>query len=338
MTTTSSKTTEDTKEGKEFLELIQSQVLKAIDIKLPDMAKTMVDAFKNLNKSEGEADGISQIKIDEYFYEYDTDHVACKVCTKYCSDFPKRLSTHLRGNYGLFLKHNTSCSSTNKERRKRLHEHIKGELHLWCVSRKDQIIKEEQLFKERNKRAANIIVTAAVQSALELDGSLQFIRLNNMLETLFNDFPTKNDGRENYFLIRDIIFHKLSENIKARFKNVEHACFTLDKVTVRRTPFTVLMTYFFYEGKIHVLLNSVHKMREEDYDGKGAAEMVGKVLMSTLDLSKDDVGRKYRHATYDGVYASPEERVAGIYLYNLCCFCFWLFLCFFFVKYSLDSE
>ena len=153
---------------------------------------------------------------------------------------------------------------------------------------------------------------SAIWSLLELDGSQKFTRLNDLMEMLqTSDYPTKNDGRQNFFSIWEIVFDKLTETIRRNFKNVRSACFTLDKVTVRRTPFTVIMTYFFNEGKIHVLLNSVHKMKADEYDGRGSAEMVGKVLMNSLGLTKEEVGEKFRHGTYDGVYASTDERVAG---------------------------
>lgn len=225
---------------------------------------------------------------------------------------PKGLRNHFKGSYGTFLKPDSLNSKTKKERRKRIHEHVRGELHVWAATQEKEEIKKEEIFNEKNIKAAEIIVTTAIQSLLELDGSLQFVRLNNMLQTLFGDeFPTKNDGRENFFVIRDLVFVKLSDKIKEKFQSVESACFSLDKVTVRRTPFTVLMTYFFFEGRIHVLLNSVHKMMESEYDGPGCAEMVGNLLMLSLNLSKEEISQKFRHGTYDGVYASSEDRVAG---------------------------
>ena len=33
--------------------------------------------------------------------------------------------------------------------------------------------------------------------------------------------------------------------------------------------------------------------------------------MKSLGLSKEEVGKVFRHGTYDGVYAMKEERVAG---------------------------
>ena len=66
--------------------------------------------------------------------------------------------------------------------------------------------------KDKNIRAAQIVVSSAVQSLLELDGSLHFVRLNNMLETILSsEYPTKNDGREHFFSIRDLVFTKFSE-------------------------------------------------------------------------------------------------------------------------------
>ena len=302
--------------GDKFLEKICQGVIKAVDRKIPDMAKQIADCLNQPPVAENIKER-KEIKIDEYFEAIDLDYVACKVCTKFCKEAPLKVRSHLRGNYGIFLKHTTSDSALNKERRKRLHEHVRGELHTWCESRNCQAIIEEQILKDKNIRAAQIIVSSAVQSLLELDGSLHFVRLNNMLETLLaSQYPTKNDGREHFFSIRDIVFNKFSETLKDKLKSVENACFTLDKVTVRRQPFTVLMTYFFFEGKIHVLLNSVHKMKDSEYDGPGSAEMVGKVLMASLNLSKQEVAQKFRHATYDGVYATRDERVSGT-VYNI---------------------
>lgn len=52
-------------------------------------------------------------------------------------------------------------------------------------------------------------------------------------------------------------------------------------------------------------------MNPEEYSGAGAAEMLGKVLMTSLGLSKEDVAEKFCHGTYDGVYATTQERVRG---------------------------
>ena len=83
------------------------------------------------------------------------------------------------------------------------------------------------------------------------------------------------------------------------------------QVTVSRTSFTVVMTYFFYEGKIHIILNKIQKLTTEDYDGPGTAHMLIKTLCETLGVTTSKLSRILKHLVYDGVYADVEERVAG---------------------------
>ena len=140
--------------------------------------------------------------------------------------------------------------------------HTKTDIHYWCVEQ-DRIADLNEKIKQENEvKGSEIIVTSAVQCLKELDGSLKFVRTNNLLEILNKDSPTKNDGRQMFFTIRELLFEKICTTIKQKFQSIQSACFTLDKVTVRRTPFTVIMSYFFSGGRIHVVLNSVHKMRQ----------------------------------------------------------------------------
>ena len=44
---------------------------------------------------------------------------------------------------------------------------------------------------------------------------------------------------------------------------------------------------------------------------QGCAEMVGNLLMLSLNLSKKEISQKFRHGTYNGVYAFSEDRDAG---------------------------
>ena len=61
---------------------------------------------------------------------------------------------------------------------------------------------------------------------------------------------------------------------------------TLDKVTIQHRTFTVLLSFFFYEGSIYCLLNDLLKMEDDDYDGPGTAGMVVRSLMLTLGLTR----------------------------------------------------
>ena len=82
-------------------------------------------------------------------------------------------------------------------------------------------------------------------------------------------------------------------------------------VTVQRTSFTVVHTYFFFNGKLHVILNKLHNLSSDQYDSTGTAKMVIKTLCETLGVSESKLSRLLRHFIYDGVYADIEERVKG---------------------------
>ena len=72
---------------------------------------------------------------------------------------------------------------------------------------------------------------------------------------------------------------------------------------MQRTSYTVLMTYFFYDGKIYVILNKLHKLSTKEYSGEETATMVINVLCETLGYTKTKLAKVLKHFVYDGVYA-----------------------------------
>ena len=60
-----------------------------------------------------------------------------------------------------------------------------------------------------------------------------------------------------------------------------------------------------------MVLNKLTILNLDDYDSEGTARMVVDTLISTLGYSRTQLSNTLRHVSYDGVYASPEERVAG---------------------------
>ena len=55
-------------------------------------------------------------------------------------------------------------------------------------------------------------------------------------------------------------------------KVTEFSC-TLDKVTVQHRSFTVLLTFFFMDGKIFCLPNSLITVKEDEYNANGTVKM-----------------------------------------------------------------
>ena len=125
------------------------------------------------------------------------------------------------------------------------------------------------------------------------------------------NIATKNDARSEFFRLRNVTFDVLTEKTKQYFSHVKDIAVTLDKVTVQRTSFTVICTYFFNNGRIHVILNKLRKLCTDEYDGRGTAKMLIDTLCETLGFTKMRLSRVLKHLVYDGVYASPEERIAG---------------------------
>ena len=72
------------------------------------------------------------------------------------------------------------------------------------------------------------------------------------------------------------------------------------------------MTYFFCEGKLHCILNKLHKNTTDDYDSKGTATMIIKVLCETLGLTKEKLSQMLVHFIYDGVYAGMINQIISL--------------------------
>ena len=122
----------------------------------------------------------------------------------------------------------------------------------------------------------------------------------------------RNDSRSEFFRLRNLVFDALTEKTQLFFaKKVQDIAVTLDKVTTQRTSFTVICTYFFSEGKIHVILNKLQKLTTKDYNGIGTANMLIDTLCETLGVTKTKLSRLLKHLVYDGVYADQEERIEG---------------------------
>ena len=70
---------------------------------------------------------------------------------------------------------------------------------------------------------------------------------------------TKNDSRKESFILREVYHKILCERVHQLFDKVEEFSCTLDKVTVDRQSFTVLLSFFFSDGEIKCFLNKVIK-------------------------------------------------------------------------------
>ena len=246
---------------------------------------------------------------------YGSDNNTCRDCLIYAThqDLPTKLKANRKGDFAVF-----SRKAEAKETKRRMKLHIETDLHIWCHK---FALEQEQLntkFQEENKDACTIQVTNALFCLKTCGSSADFVKENDKDVINYNTShqqgskpPTKNDGVMEFFDIREKAFTLLTDNIRSKFKQVKSIAVTLDKVTCGHHPYTVIITYFFWEGRIRVVLNRVQPMTPDWYDGAGSANMVIETLRDTLKMSREDLARKCHHFAYDGVYATEEERLFG---------------------------
>ena len=228
-------------------------------------------------------------------------------------DIPENLKSHNKSSFGILKIRPLSerNKNTKKEQKKQYRDHESNPLHKWCLYKYLFQRKEEKEEETKNIKASETIARHVIFCLLNSLSAAAYIKLNDLYELKNEDFANKNDGKQCFYELRDICFETMQEKVLKHLKSVKHAAFSLDKVTVGNTPYTVLVTYYCYKGKLCVFLNSVHPMKSDEYGGEKTAEFIGKELMRTLKLSKEEVGAKYVHMVYDGVYATREERVKG---------------------------
>ena len=225
-----------------------------------------------------------------------------------------KLRSARRGNFGIVDK----VGIPQKKINFRMKRHEQTELHQWCQQFKLDSEKLKIQAAEENYKACTQQVTNAIYTIKNLGSSYDFIKENDkdMINYSISNQsgikpPTQNDGRQEFFDTREKAFCELSDSVKKSFQTIKSFAVTLDKVTAGHVPYTVIMTYYFHGGKIHVLLNRVHPMTSNEYDGEGTAHMVIETLQDTLHLTKQAIAAKCHHFVTDGVYTTDEERLTG---------------------------
>ena len=246
------------------------------------------------------------------------EHWICKPCLFYSKqpNCPEDLKCYRKGKYGYFSKKGQT-QLTNSSRK----THCVNPLHVWCVGEskkeKEETKIQTEIYDRKNELAGKKVLRNGIFCLQRSLGSQDFVALNAKdflaeVDSGHLQHATKNDSAAHFFELRDIIFKEVSAKIKKFFnEKVHYISVTLDKVTVQRASFTVICTYFFYDGRIHVILNKIEKLTTSDYNGPGTADMVIRVLCDTLGVSMIKLAKILVHFIYDGVYANSEERTEG---------------------------
>lgn len=252
---------------------------------------------------------------DVWVISEDTKEMYCKPCMLYSQDKdrPSHLDKYYKAQFGHFLIRalEDRSKNTRKDQKKQRKVHTKSPLHLWCMQKRRNDLKEKKSEEEADVKASECIASNAIFCLKNNLSATDFIKMNDKDQLCMPNFPTKNDGIQQFHTIRDIAYDRMVSIAQEKMSGIKNASFSLDKVTVKNIPYTVIITYYFWNGKIHVFLNSIHRMSSSEYSGESTARMVGEDLMHSLRLTRQQVGSLFTHCVYDGVYATKGERKHG---------------------------
>ena len=186
------------------------------------------------------------------FWVEEDDVWICNPClfNSKSKNVPKKLLPGRSGTFGFVSKSAANKITRNKSR------HIESKLHEWCVYESQKESETKSLNDRRNEIAGTKIVRNALLCFIRGYGSDDFLLMNlkdylaekDLGSKLYN-IATKNDSKIQFFRQRNVIFEALTAKTKNLFKDIRDIAVTLDKVTVQRSSYTVIMTYFFRDGK-----------------------------------------------------------------------------------------
>ena len=235
----------------------------------------------------------------------------CMICLRNAQspNVPRKFLKYRKGHFGIVSK----GKKRNRDITNKMKDHCKSLLHIWCASVDEATRKQQEDDDAKNDAAANLIVTNVIHVLKDPTGSAkEFIRLNNKDDLNDNKiFGDKNDGSQLYFELRSLVFDKMTSKVKEMIQNVETIGCTLDKVTIGGVSYTVIVTFFFWEGCIKTVLNALFVMSTELMDGAGTAKMLVNTLINTLGLPYEQLRLRLEHLSYDGVYEQPLHRIRG---------------------------
>jgi hypothetical protein len=253
-----------------------------------------------------------KIDIDDMWVKGDENYY-CRCCLEHSISpvVPQKFWKFRKVSFG-FVGVPKADKHSKWNLKRSIESHESNELHAWCKRKYEINAEKAKSDKMRSEQAGRLVVRNALFCFKQGSGAETFVALNDK-DSMIESIPTatKNDSRREYFHLRDVVFEEVYSKVQAMMEEVDAIATTEDKVTVQRNSYLALLTYFFYNGKIHVFLNKLIKCTTQDYDGPGTAKVIVDTLKETLGLPITRLAAILDHTVYDGVYALPSQRKAG---------------------------
>ena len=262
-------------------------------------------------------------EVTSCFLETQNEFV-CSACVEFSRhpSFPSHKKHLNSGNLGIYRK----AALTHQ---KSMKEHVNSSVHRICTGLKRAEEKRREATKLDSQRACEIMVVNVIFSLKELGGGASLFRRLMNKDCLNPQLvcPSKNDGVQWFFRLRDIVYKNLEACIHQIANEAHTISISLDKVTIASRSYTVLTTFLFYHGQIYEFLNelfimdlgkrklnfSILGIREEmqgcescisnlstkpfidclllsgGFDSEGTARLVVASLKKTLGMTEEDL-------------------------------------------------
>ena len=266
---------------------------------MDDLAEGIVKKVFVL-KEEKEA-RLKQDSTRKEVWEEGSDFLVCKFCSKnkVQQNLPHEILRFKRGNFGMISRNRENVEKISEfEVRRRMRDHEEGNFHLWCMRKTEEEKQISKSFEEKNNEAGLLMIKAYLQTVSVGRSADDFLRLVNFTHLIPDVMKSqKNNSRNTFFELRDDCFEVVTNRVHNIFKSdqITELSAILDKVTVQSRSYTVLLTFFFVNGKIYCLLNSLLKMGEDDYEIAGTARMVVAEMRKTLGITRTQLAKKLLH-------------------------------------------
>ena len=168
-------------------------------------------------------------------WNYHDNFLICNPCFLYAKVpyVPAHLKGSNRGAYGYIKKENQTASSMKRSKI----SHCKIELHTWCSKQLKDETTNKTKTEEANKIAGQKIVANILLCFQRSWGAQDFLALNAK-----DKVATKNDSRQMFFRLRNVIFEIASDKTREYFKSIKYISVTLDKVTGKSLSEAFILT------------------------------------------------------------------------------------------------
>ena len=212
---------------------------------------------------------ITELKMK--FVEED-GYKVCVPCRQHAIPalIPKHLRKRHKGNFAVLIR----SSAKNHSVLRSMNRNERNPLHKWCCEQWELSQAQEKNDKQDSIEAArNMIINVLLVLKDPEKSSNDFVKMCNADELKGLKVPTVNDGRQQFFALRDDIYEKYKAIMCFIFESVNVIGVTLDKVTLNKKSYTVIVTYYINEdGKMKTVLNDVFPMRSTDGSGEATAK------------------------------------------------------------------